>query len=88
MDIVLNASLLGLCASVLTEIAKYFPLVRNNEMVKSLVAILMVAGVAYVSGGYALTFQSFALVMAFAFLNYKIIVQPVAGTLSLGSRLP
>lgn len=70
-------ALLGLCASIITEILKIVPALRTNTLVTSIVAIVVVAlGTLVTSGQF--TWVSFLNSLAAAFLSYKIVVQPVA----------
>jgi hypothetical protein len=70
-------AVLGLCASIVTEIIKYVPFVRNNALASSIVAIIVVAVGTFVSSG-VFTWPTFLNSLASAFLSYKIIVQPIA----------
>ena len=84
MEILIPAYLVGLLTAILTEIIKLFPKIGKSEILKSLVAIIIIALGAVVSIGWSWT--NFYWIMLFAFANYKMIVQPVASTLGLRSQ--
>jgi len=86
MEITLNLALVALGASVLTEIVKLFPKIRESDLLKSVVAIIIVALVAFLSNEYAWNWTYFFGVMAFAFANYKMIIQPVAKATGMKSQ--
>ena len=86
MEITFSLALIGLGTSIINEIIKLVPFVRENDAIKSLVAIIVVAVLAFLTNGFEWSWINFYGVMGFAFLNYKMIVQPVATTLRLASQ--
>lgn len=81
MDLSLSVAVVGLASSVLTELLKLFPFLKQNELMASVTAIVVTAIATYFSTAGDFTWPHFASVLLFAFLNYKIIVQPVAKAL-------
>jgi len=75
-EIILPTYLVGLLASVLTELIKLVPKIGKSDVLKSLTAVILVALGAIVYIGWS--WANFFIVMAFAFVNYKMLVQPVA----------
>jgi formate hydrogenlyase subunit 3/multisubunit Na+/H+ antiporter MnhD subunit len=75
--ITITTALLGIMSSIFTEVVKVFPKIKNNEILTSLTAIIVVGVVAFFANGSLLTFESFIEVLATAFISYKMIVQPV-----------
>lgn len=85
MEITLPILITGFLASVLTEIGKLFPIVKNNEIVKSGVAILLaIVGGIIVVGKW--DWQTIGSVILSAFISYKFIVQPVANQTGLTTQ--
>lgn len=84
MEIILSTYIIGLLTSVFTEIVKFIPKIGQNEFIKSLTAVILVALGAFLTIGF--TWSNFFWVMLFAFGNYKMIVQPVAKALGLPSQ--
>lgn len=78
-------AVLGLCASIVTELFKLIPALRVNALVSSLVAIIVVALGTLVAGGQ-FTWLSFLNSLAAAFVSYKVIVQPVASSINAPSQ--
>jgi len=75
LEITLPVVLTGFLASVLTEVGKLFPVVKNNKLVNSLLAIVLcfLGGVIIVGKVDLTTTLS---VIGWAFINYKLLVQP------------
>ena len=86
MDIVLNPYTIGLMTSIVTELLKNIPILRSNDIYKAGTAIVVMAvgTVIYLGGGWDIT--TFFNVAIFSFLNYKMLVQPLAATANLGSQ--
>lgn len=85
MEITLPIYLAGLLSSVLTEAAKFFPFIGNNDVVKSIVAIALCAVGGFVVVG-KFDFDTVLNVLVFAFLNYKFIIQPVSKGVGLRTQ--
>jgi len=81
--ITITTALLGIMSSIFTEVLKVFPKIKNNEILTSLTAIIVVGVVAFFSNGSILTFESFIEILATAFVSYKLIVQPTINTIPL-----
>jgi len=86
MEITIALAIVGLGASILTEIVKLVPVVGQSDALKSLIAIIIVAILAFLTNNMEWSWVSFYAVLAFAFVNYKMIVQPVAKTIHLTSQ--
>ena len=84
MEIILPVYLTGLLTSILIEIIKFFPAIGEDDLRKSLVAIILVALGASITVGWS--WGNFFMVMLYAFANYKMIIQPVAKKLGLPSQ--
>jgi len=78
MEIILTTAILGLAASIFAEVVKLIPRIYNSEVLTSITAIICVAIVAFIANGMIFSFDSFAMVMVAAFLNYKLIVSPIS----------
>lgn len=86
LELTLSVELVALLSSVFAEILKIFPKIKENELIRSLVAMgVVVLGITF-QPGLALNLQTFGSVLLFAFLNYKFIVQPVASVMGLGTQ--
>jgi hypothetical protein len=81
MEINLPVYLVGLLTSILTEIIKIFPAIGDNDFAKSLVAIIVIAIGAFLTVG--LSWVNFFTVMGWAFINYKMLVQPFSAKIGL-----
>ena len=86
MEITLTAAIVGLGVSILTEIVKFFPAIKESDTLKSLVAIIIIAVLAFLTNNMEWSWASFYVVMGFAYLNYKMLVQPVAKALHLPTQ--
>ena len=86
MEITLSLALIGFGTAVINEIIKLVPPVGQNDAIKSLVAIIVVAVLAFITNGLEWSWINFYGVTGFAFLNYKMVVQPVAKALHLPSQ--
>lgn len=86
MDIVLNPYTVGLMASIVTEALKMIPFLRSNDIYKAgtAIVVMFVGTFVYLGGSFDLT--TFFNIAIFSFLNYKMIVQPLAGAAQLGSQ--
>lgn len=79
-------ALLGFCASIVTELLKYFPALRGNAIVTSIVAlVVLTVGVFFTNGG-TFSWASFSTALVSAFISYKMIVAPVATAFSLRTQ--
>ena len=86
IEITLSTFIIGLMASVLTEVFKIIPILRKNALSKSLTAIIVVILGTFYAVGFnvsAWDWNIFANVLVFSFLNYRIIVRPIAKNASL-----
>lgn len=86
MEITLSLVMIGLGTAIINEIIKLIPQVGQNDAIKSLVAIIVVAVLAFLTNGLEWSWLNFYAVMGFAFLNYKMIVQPAAKAIHLASQ--
>jgi hypothetical protein len=85
LEITFPVVLIGFLASVLTELAKTFPVIGKSEILKSLTAIILTfIGAFLVQGEW--TWGAFLSVLVWAFLNYKILVQPISESLGLPTQ--
>lgn len=78
-------AVLGICASVVTEILKLIPQVRNSPLLTSIIAILVVAVGTFIANGQ-FSWTSFFSALVFSFASYKVAVQPVAGAMGLATQ--
>ena len=81
MDIALSDYMLGFVSAVVTEGLKYFPKLRENELMRSATAFVVLFTVTFASLNWDFpkwSWVKFWNVAVFAFLNYKMIVQPTA----------
>lgn len=86
MDIQLSAYIIGLLSSVVTEVFKFFPALSSNEVTKVVTAVVVMAVGTLFSIGFNVTawdWNLFGQVMIWSFVNYKMIVQPMAKTTGL-----
>lgn len=86
MDIQLTAYIVGLLSSVVTEIFKYFPVLAKNQITKVMTSVVvMVVGTLFSIGfnAAAWDWEVFGQVVIWSFVNYKMIVQPMAKTAGL-----
>lgn len=89
MDITFTPYAIGLMASVLTEVLKYLPILNSKPIYKSLTAVLVVAAGAFYMSGFSLAawdWERFFMILIFAFVNYKVIVKPVAESMNLRTQ--
>lgn len=81
----LDPIVIGLLASVVTEVCKLFPKVAENILLKSGVAIAVM-----IVGTYLfvpdVTLSAFGQVVLFAFASYKLLVQPIAVSAQLKTQ--
>lgn len=85
MEIILPSYLVGLLASILTEIVKLYPKIGESDILKSLIAIILVVlGTIFTIGW---SWENFYLVLIFAFANYKMLIQPIAKVAGLRSQV-
>jgi hypothetical protein len=78
MNIVLSTAVTGLVSSVISEIFKFIPALRKNELVSTIVAIIVVAIAAFVSNGMTWSIDNAIAVLVFSLVSYKTVVQPLA----------
>lgn len=81
MDFSVSAALVGLGASVLTELLKFFPVLNKSDWTKSGTALVVVFILALASNAGTWSWSYFVSLLVFALLNYKMIVQPVSTAL-------
>ncbi len=89
IEITLSIFTIGLMSSILTELFKLIPILSENQLRKALTAITVV-----VFGTlYALEFNVaawdwslFINVLIYSFLNYRIIIKPIAKTVGLKTQ--
>jgi hypothetical protein len=86
MEITLATAIVGLGVSILTELIKLVPAIGQSSALKSLVAIIIIAILAFLTNSMEWSWVSFYAVMAFAFVNYKMLVQPVAKAIHLRTQ--
>ena len=86
MEITIALAIVGLGASILTEIVKLVPAVGQSDALKSLIAIIIVAILAFLTNNMEWSWVSFYAVLAFAFVNYKMLIQPASRALGLSSQ--
>ncbi len=78
-------ALLGLGASIITELFKYVPFLNKTALSRALTAIAVLSvGVLITNGEWSWT--SFANGLVFALTSYKAIVQPTASTIGLATQ--
>lgn len=91
MDITLAPYFIGLASSALTELLKLIPALNSSTIVRALTAIVVMIAVTLFSMGFnlvAFDWAVFGQVVIWALVNYKMIVQPVAITVSSPTQEP
>jgi len=89
MEILLPAYLIGLMASAVTELLKLFPLLNKNDITKVFTTVVVMAAGTLWHLGFdvsAWDWNLFGQVVIWSFVNYKMIVQPVATTTGLKTQ--
>ena len=86
IDITLSSYGFGLLVSIFTELLKFFPWLGKNELTKSLTAVVLAVVGAWYSTGWVWDFDVFAGVLLFAFLNYKMLIQPLGKVSSIKTQ--
>lgn len=71
---------IGFLSSLITELFKFFPFVGKSDLGKSITALIVIALATFLTVGFSAT--NFFSVMLYAFLNYKMILQPISKGLS------
>ena len=74
----------GILASVVSELLKYIPLFKTNDLYKSLMVLAVAIGGTWIFSG--LTVANFGTVILSAFVTYKMLIQPVAKEVGLKSQ--
>lgn len=78
-------AVLGICASVVTEILKFVPQIRQSAVLTGLTTVIVVAVGVFIANGQ-FSWTSFFNALVFSFASYKVAVQPVAGAMGLKSQ--
>lgn len=89
MEFALSAYIIGFLSSVVTELFKLFPALNLNPLTKVLTAItVMVIGTLWSIGFNVTTWDwnLFGQVVVWSFVNYKMIVAPVAGVIGMRTQ--
>jgi hypothetical protein len=89
IELTLAPYIIGLLSSAVSELFKLFPTLSSKETYKVLTAVVvMVAGTLFSVNFdiHAWDWNMFGQVVMWSFLNYKMIVQPVAKDLELRSQ--
>lgn len=87
MEITLSAYLTGLLSAIVAELFKLFPALTKNQTIRSLtVIVVMIIGTLFSVGFDTWDWKKFGAVVIWSFVNYKLIVQPVANDLQLRSQ--
>jgi len=80
-----NPAIIGLAASVITEVFKFIPILRTNALTSAITAIVVLLGLSF-AVNQTVTFDGFVVSLVFALTSYKAIVQPVATTMGLSTQ--
>ena len=72
---------IGVGSAVLTEILKFFPMLRRNTLVVAVLAIVVNALAVYFQGANGLTFQDFMTALVVSLATYFGAIKPVAGAM-------
>ena len=86
MEITLTLVAISFGTAILNELIKLIPAIGQNELIRSAVAVVVIAILAFLTNGLEWSWLNFYAVMAFAFLNYKMIVQPIATAIGSPSQ--
>lgn len=84
MNFLLSPYLIGLLSSVVTELLKFFPALKANTLTTVATAVIVMTAGTLWSLGFdvsAWDWKLFGEVFVWSFVNYKVIVAPVAATL-------
>lgn len=76
---------IGFIASLLTEIFKLFPVLGNNSLTKSLVAIMITTVIVYFYGSEFST-EGIVMALVVALTSYKMVIKPVAKQLDFSTQ--
>lgn len=86
MDFTLTTYAWGLASSVVTEIFKFVPFLNKNNLTRSVTAIIVVAVAAWIQSGSLWSWDVIIPTLGFAFLNYKMVVQPLAKVTNIATQ--
>lgn len=90
MDITLTTFAVSIMGSILTELLKYFPILKSKPIYKSLTAVFIMAlGTLYIIGFdlSAWDWNLFGTIVLLSIANYKLIVKPAAKAVKLSTQL-
>lgn len=80
-----NSIVAGIASSIVTEILKFIPFLRSNDITIAIVNILVVAIATYATSG-TITFTSFLTALAVSITTYLAAVKPVSVTAGFSSQ--
>ena len=89
MDITFSEMAIAFMTSGLTELLKMFPILNSKPIYKSLTAVAVVAAAAFYMSGFSIAawdWDKFFTILVFSFVNYKLVIQPVAKSMSLKTQ--
>lgn len=88
-EFALTPYLIGLLSSMVSELFKLFPFLSGKEIYKVLTAVVVMVGGTLVSIKFDTSewdWNMFSQVIVWSFLNYKMLIQPMAKDLDLQSQ--
>lgn len=86
MDITINPAVVGLISSVITEVFKYIPFLRQNALTQAITAIVITGVVAFFANNMVFSLDNVVASLVFALVSYKTLIQPIATTTAMRTQ--
>lgn len=86
MTELLTLAQIGVISSIVIELAKFIPAIKNNKIVVAVTSLLVTALFVLFTSGVELSLESMFFAFGTAFLTYRSVIKPVAEELGLSSQ--